>query len=189
MPIHTAAKPSLFLDRDGVLNTRIPAAYIGHPDAWNPAPDLQEAMAILSRVFGRIVVVTNQAGIDRGLITLEGVRAVHDHMLGYIQAGGGRIDAIFTCPHTRQEGCPCRKPATGMAFQAQNQFPDIFFENSFMVGDSLSDIEFGRMLGMQTVLIEGKEEELILLANAPAHFRYASLIEFARDLSAWKHWG
>lgn len=186
--MHTTGKPTLFLDRDGVLNTRIPAAYIGHPDAWHPAPALQEAMAILSKAFGRVVVVTNQAGIDRGLITQEGVGAVHMHMLKVIQSGGGRIDAIFTCPHARQEGCPCRKPATGMAYQARQQFPDIIFENSFMVGDSLSDIEFGRTLGMRTVLIEGKEEEAVLLADAPVHFRYASLIEFAHNMATWRHW-
>ncbi len=174
--------PTLFLDRDGVLNVRTPGDYVKTPAEWIPAEGLGEAMRQLSDLFGRIIVVTNQAGIGKGLMTETDLSAVHRKMIETIQEAGGRLDAIYYCPHRSDAGCDCRKPATGMALRAKVDFPDIDFAKSWMVGDSISDMQLGLRLGMRTVLIHGKEEESEQLAALPLDFRFDSLADFALDL-------
>lgn len=176
----TAPYPTLFLDRDGVINVRTPGDYVRSPEGFEPMPGLGEAMRLLAEWFGRIVVVTNQAGIGKGLMTESDLDAVHTKMLEVVTAARGRIDRAYHCPHPPAVGCNCRKPQSGMALQAQTDFPDIDFQQSWMVGDSASDLEFGRRLGMRTVLIEGKMEESALLAEAQPDFRFGSLLDFAR---------
>ncbi len=172
-------KPTLFLDRDGVLNTRIPFEYIARVSDWQPVPGLGQAMQVLAGLAGRMVVVTNQAGVGKGLMAMADVDAVHRHMEGVVRDAGGRIDRVYTCPHLKEDNCGCRKPATGMAYQAKSDFPDIVFQNSIMVGDSLSDMQFGWALGMVTVLIEGKTEEADLLQSARVDLRFPGLPDFA----------
>ena len=175
--------PTLFLDRDGVLNVRTPDDYVKTPAEWIPESGLEDAMRRLSEVFGRIVVVTNQAGIGKGLMTEADLAAVHRKMLDTIEPAGGRIDAVYYCPHRRDEGCDCRKPATGMALRAKVDFPDIDFTNSWIAGDSISDMELGFRLGMRTVLIHGKSEEAEQLAGMPVDYRFDSLADFAKAIS------
>jgi histidinol-phosphate phosphatase family protein len=170
---------TLFLDRDGVLNVRTPGDYVRHPDAWVPVAGLGEAMRLLSARFGRLVVVTNQAGIGKGLMGPGDLEAVHRKMFDMVRASGGRLDAAYHCPHRSDAGCNCRKPAPGMALQAQADFPDIVFEQSWMVGDSASDMHFGRLLGMRTVLIAGKTEEAAELTALQVDHRFDSLLDFA----------
>ena len=179
-PSFLTPHPSLFLDRDGVINLRTPGDYIRSPETFEPVPGLGEAMHLLAGLFGRIVVVTNQAGIGKGLMTEADLDAVHQKMQSEVEAAGGRIDKAYHCPHPPAIGCDCRKPNPGMAHQAQADFPDIQFDQSWMVGDSASDLEFGRRLGMRTVLIEGKTEDADLLATMNPDFRFASLLDFAR---------
>lgn len=176
----STAIPSLFLDRDGVINVRTVGDYVRHPDMFVPTEGLDEAMRLLAAHFGRIVVVTNQAGIGKGLMTGEDLAAVHGKMFEIVETAGGRIDRAYHCPHAKDAGCPCRKPATGMAWLALADFPDIDFENAWLVGDSASDMEFGRSLGMRTVLITGKKEEATQLATMLVDFRFDSLLAFAR---------
>jgi len=173
-------QPALFLDRDGVINVRTPGDYVRTPDMFEPTEGLSEAMRLLAGHFGHIIVVTNQAGIGKGLMTEQDLTAVHGKMFGYVQAGGGRIDRAFHCPHTKDAGCRCRKPATGMIWQAVAAFPDINLENAWLVGDSASDIRLGQALGMHTVLITGKAEEADELAALQIDFRFDSLLQFAR---------
>ncbi|HNE27696.1 MAG TPA: HAD family hydrolase [Saprospiraceae bacterium] len=173
---------ALFLDRDGVLNVRPPMDYVKTAAELVPAPGVGEAVAMLSGMFDRIVVVTNQAGIGKGLMSEEDLAAVHQVLLDHIEAAGGRIDAVYYCPHRKETGCECRKPATGMARQANIQFPEIDFSHSWMVGDSASDMVFGQVLGMRTVLIEGKFEEAEILAEMTIDYRFESLLDFARFL-------
>ena len=179
-PSLLAPRPSLFLDRDGVINLRAVGDYIRSPEAFEPVPGLGEAMQLLAGLFGRIVVVTNQAGIGKGLMTEADLAAVHQKMQGLVEAAGARIDRAYHCPHPPAVGCDCRKPEPGMAHQAQADFPDIDFAQSWMVGDSASDLEFGRRLGMRTVLVEGKTEDAALLAAMRPDFQFASLLDFAR---------
>lgn len=162
-----------------MLNVRPPGDYVKTPDAWIPVDGLGEAMRLLSEKFGRIVVVTNQAGIGKGLMTEADLDEVHRKMTEMIQQAGGRLDAIYFCPHRREAACDCRKPAIGMALQAKVDFPDIDFTKSWMVGDSRSDMELGFRTGMKTVLIQGKEEEAEELKTVEVDFRADSLLDFA----------
>lgn len=146
---------TLFLDRDGVINHRLPGDYVKSIDSLNLIAGSLEAIAQFSKLFGRIVIVTNQQGIGKGLYTHEDLTTVHDYLQSLVTEAGGKIDGIFYCPHLATEGCQCRKPRPGMAFQAKQQFPEIEFHKSFLVGDSPSDIAMGNSVGMKTVWVNG----------------------------------
>ncbi len=175
--------PTLFLDRDGVLNLRTPGAYVKTPDEFQATEGLGEAMRLLAEKFERIVVVTNQAGIGKGLMSELELHAVHQKMLQFVKAEGGRIDRVYHCPHRADAGCTCRKPGTGMAWMALADFPDIDFEDAWMVGDSVSDMEFAQKLGIRSVLIRGKIEEVAALSRMKIDFQFDALLEFARWLN------
>lgn len=169
----------LFLDRDGVINQRLRGDYVRHPDEFVFEENALAALRLLAGWFCPIVVVTNQAGIGKGLMTHDDVRAVHEKMLAETERAGGRIDAVYYCPHRPDEGCSCRKPAPGMAYQAQRDFPHIAFHDTWMVGDSLSDMQMGVSLGMHTALIVGKDEDADALEHFSVTGRFASLWAFA----------
>ncbi|MBK6933325.1 MAG: HAD family hydrolase [Saprospirales bacterium] len=172
--------PALFLDRDGVINRRVPGDYIRQPADFIPQTGALEALRLLAGRFGRIVVVTNQAGVGKGLMDERDLEAVHRKMLALAQAAGGRIDGVYVCPHRPGSGCTCRKPATGMALQALADFPDIDVAHSWMVGDSVSDMQLGYAMGMKTALITGKSEESEALAALLVDCRFESLLDFAQ---------
>ncbi len=171
---------TLFLDRDGVINLRTPGEYVKTPHEFQPTEGLTEAMRLLSEQFGRIIVVTNQAGVGKGLMTALELHSVHHKMLSLIEEAGGRIDRVYHCLHRAEAGCTCRKPATGMAWIALADFPDIDFEDAWMVGDSISDMKFAQTLGIRSVLIRGKIEEVPVLSGMAVDFHFDSLLEFAR---------
>lgn len=162
---------TLFLDRDGVINKRLIDDYVKNIDEFEFLPGVEKSIAELTKVFGKILVVTNQRGIARELMTVEDLRLINDFMLKRIQEAGGKIDKVYFCPHDRDENCGCRKPSIGMACQAKAEFADIDFSKAIMVGDSVSDIEFGKNAGMITVHITPQETE---------GFRVNSLQEFTR---------
>ena len=172
----------LFLDRDGVINTRIPGAYVTQPAEFIFCDGAVAAIALLTAVFDRIVVVTNQAGVGKGLMTSADLDRVHEKMLDTIAAAGGKIDAVYYCPNKPADKAPCRKPETGMALQAKADFPEIDFETSWIVGDSASDMKFGKKMGMKTALVTGKTEEEAELAVMPLHWRGNSLLAFAEKV-------
>lgn len=181
-------QPALFLDRDGVINRRTPGDYVKNPSGFIPEPRAFEAIRLLNSHFRPIVVVTNQAGIGKGVMTETELAAVHAHLLELSAAAGAHIDALYHCPHRPDAGCPCRKPAPGMAFQARADFPEIEFSRAWMVGDSASDMEFGHSLGMKTVLITGKMEETALLKTMQIDYRFASLRDFAGFVEKASNW-
>lgn len=174
---------SLFLDRDGVINTRTPGDYVKNRAEFEFESGALEALALLAGMFPRIVVVTNQAGVGRGLMTEAALLDIHQFMLEKTAAGGGRIDRAYFCPHRSDAGCDCRKPAPGMAFRAKNDFPEIDFAQAIIVGDSASDMVFGQRLGMTTVILPGKFEDADALAAMQVDFRFGSLLDFARWVS------
>lgn len=149
----------LFLDRDGVINDRLPGHYVRKWSEFNFSQDVPDSIARLSNHFRRIVVVTNQQGIGKGLMTEEEAYQLHQHMLEQIQEKGGRIDGVYCCPDLSTDQPNCRKPNPELAYRAQRDFPDIDFGASVMVGDSMSDLQFGRHLGMLTVHITTKSDE------------------------------
>jgi histidinol-phosphate phosphatase family protein len=142
---------TLFLDRDGVINERLPGVYIGDIRDFKFIQGVPDALAKASRIFRYIFIVTNQQGIGKGLMSASDLENVHGYMLDLISKAGGRIDALYYCPAVEAEQHPDRKPATGMALKAKQDFSDLEFSHAVMVGDSPSDILFGQRLGMKTV--------------------------------------
>lgn len=167
---------TLFLDRDGVLNRKIENGYVLDAAMLEILPGAPQACAALAKRFGSIVIVTNQRGIGRGLMTLEGLARIHARLLEAIGREGGRIDAIFVCPHDLHESCDCRKPKVGLALRAQAQIPGIEFSRSVLVGDSDSDIAMGRALEMFTVRIAPER------SDCSEDMVFPSLLEFAKFL-------
>ncbi len=144
---------TVFLDRDGVLNEKAPEGdYVADWQQFRVLPGVPQAIARLNRAGLRVIVVTNQRGVARGLYTLEQVEAMHARFAGILARHGAHIDAFLVCPHEAGE-CNCRKPLTGLFDQAVARFHDVTAGQSVMIGDSDADMEFGRRLGMTTIRI------------------------------------
>ncbi|MBI3717911.1 MAG: HAD-IIIA family hydrolase [Sphingobacteriales bacterium] len=144
---------TLFLDRDGVLNHEKHNDYIRSWDEFTFYDGVPEALKLFNPKFKHIVIVTNQKGVGKGWMTLESLLNINHEMTSAIEAAGGRIDSIYFCTDL-EETSPNRKPNTGMGNQAQKDFPSINFSKSIMIGNTLSDMEFGRRLGMFTVFLK-----------------------------------
>lgn len=170
---------TLFLDRDGVINERLPGDYVSRPEDFVFIKGALEAICALSAIFGRIIVVTNQQGIGKGKMTAADLEKVHAKMVSEIEAQGGRIDAVYFCGSLSADKDPRRKPGPGMALDAQRDFPEIDFQRSVMVGDSHADMEFGFHLGMVTVLVDTKAEEKEKNKDLKVDYRVGSLEEWA----------
>lgn len=171
---------TLFLDRDGVINKELPADYVKHWGEFEFEHGALEALARLNKIFGVIVIVTNQRGIGAGLMTEGDLHFIHEKMLAAIRESGGRIDAIYHCPDIDRTS-PRRKPHPHMGLKAFEQFPSIDFRKSVIAGNSLSDMEFGVGLGMKTVFIDDKKA-LKGVRLEQMDYLYESLLEFAEDL-------
>lgn len=144
---------TVFLDRDGVLNEKAPEGeYVWRWQDFRVLDGVPDAIARLNRAGMRAIVVTNQRGIALGRYTLADVTALHAEFQKLLGEHGARIDAFYVCPHGHGE-CNCRKPLPGLFEQAAAEFPEIRAQLSAMIGDSLVDMEFGRGLGMKTILI------------------------------------
>lgn len=168
---------TLFLDRDGVINRRLIDDYVKDISEFEFLEGTKEAIKIFHGVFGRIFVVTNQRCIARKIITEEKLNEIHSYMLSSIEQAGGRIDKIYHCPHDRNEGCVCRKPNPGLAFIAKEEFREVDLSKSIMVGDTSSDIYFGKNADMVTVKLTSK-----IKPDRIQDFNALSLIEFANKL-------
>lgn len=167
---------TLFLDRDGVINVRLIDDYVKNINEFQFMPGVLDAFRIFAERFGKIIIVTNQQGVGKGLMTLETVDSIHDFMKKMIENQKGRVDAIYVCPQLKTAPDNFRKPNPKMAYMAKNDFPAIDFSKSIMIGDSNSDIEFGHNAGMHTILI-GDE-----VTKSVADDRFDSLIQFANTL-------
>ncbi len=143
---------TLFLDRDGVININKEDGYVQHRGEFIFTEGAIEAICRLGQIFDRIIVVTNQRGIGKGLMTAADLEDIHAYLIKKIGYCGGRIDAIFYCPED-EDTHPDRKPNPGMAYKAKEMFPDIDFEKSVMVGDKEIDILWGKNIGAHTVRI------------------------------------
>jgi histidinol-phosphate phosphatase family protein len=143
---------TLFLDRDGVINYEKEADYIRNPGEFRFYEGVPDAIGVFTRRFGRIIVVTNQKGIGKGLMTENDLQDIHTFMLTEIGRHDGRIDRIYFCPDL-DEASPNRKPNPGMGFRAKGDFPEIDFSRSLMVGNTMSDMKFGKALGAKTIFI------------------------------------
>jgi histidinol-phosphate phosphatase family protein len=149
---------SLFLDRDGVINKKLENDYVKHWIEFEFIEGSIDAIKYLTSVFGKIVVVTNQQGIGKRLYRIEDLELIHKNMLYEIAYHGGKIDKVYFSPHLQAENHPTRKPGIGMALNAKQDYPEIDFSKSIIIGDSMSDMEFGRNAGMRTVYISDEKK-------------------------------
>ena len=140
-----ALAPALFLDRDGTLIELVD--YLSRADEVVPIPGAFESLTQAARCGYRVVIVTNQSGVDRGYYGWEAFAAVQERVIALAQAAGGRIDAVYACPALPGSGAPCRKPAPGMVHAAAAAL-GIDLGASWIVGDSASDLEAGRRAGL-----------------------------------------
>lgn len=144
-------RPALFLDRDGVLNENR-ADYVRTWQQVEFLPGVFQAMQRLAASPFVIVVVTNQSAVGRGLMTAEGLAVINGGIVQQVQQAGGRIDAVYACPHRPDEGCPCRKPRPGMLLQAAQDL-GIDLARSFLVGDAISDREAATAAGCRPLMV------------------------------------
>jgi D,D-heptose 1,7-bisphosphate phosphatase len=164
---------TLFLDRDGVINVRNRNGYITRKEDFVFIPGVLAALKILAQKFSRVVVVTNQQGIGKGLYSHEDLSSIHDYMRDVVVKNGGRIDAVYYAPQLSSENSPMRKPEIGMALAAKQQFPEIDFSKSIMVGDTQGDMTFARNAGMLAVLCT--TDEILCTSD----LRFNALLDFA----------
>jgi len=142
---------AIFLDRDGVLiHNR--AKYIRTWDDVKIYPFTFQAISVLAKLQYKIIVLTNQSAIGRGLVNTRTIHEINQQLENKIQANGGRIDRFYLCPHAPQDRCECRKPRPGLVFQAQNDF-DIDLENSWLIGDAYTDILAGVNSGIKNLIL------------------------------------
>jgi histidinol-phosphate phosphatase family protein len=152
---------TLFLDRDGVINYEKVADYIHTWQEFRFYPGAPQAIAGLCKLFDLTIIVTNQKGVGKGVTKVEDLALIHQNMTVAIELAGGKIDAIYYCPDTNTDS-PNRKPNPGMAFKAKNEFPQIDFANSLMVGNNQSDLNFGRNAGMKTAFLRTTQPDIEL---------------------------
>ena len=175
---------TLFLDRDGVINHEKKEDYILNWGEFHFYDKLTDALEIFSKVFGTIVMVTNQRGVGKGLMTVEDLNLIHANMLAEINARNGRLDRIYYCS-SMDNDCYERKPNPGMAFHAKKDFDNIDFSKSIMVGNKLSDMKFGKNAAMFTVYLETTNPE-VSSPNELFDYRFPNLFAFANIIQSVK---
>jgi D-glycero-D-manno-heptose 1,7-bisphosphate phosphatase len=171
---------TLFLDRDGVINHEKRNDYIHTWEEFKFYDGVLEAMEIFAKHFKRIIIVTNQKGVGKGLTKEAELINTHQNMQAAIENANGRIDAIFYCKDLEDDS-PNRKPQSGMGLQAKAIFNDIDFNKAIMVGNTLSDMKFGRNLGVNTIFLPTTRPE-VNLQDKHIDAVYQSLLDFAQAL-------
>lgn len=166
---------SLFLDRDGVINEKIVDWYVLDIETFRFLPGVLEAIPVLNKFFKNIFIVTNQQCIGKGLLDIDGLSRIHNYMLDQIGLNGGVITEIFVSPYLESEKSDFRKPKTGMANKAAANYPEVDLTRSIMVGDSYSDMIFGRDAGMLNILVDKGDS----IDRNLYRLKVSSLLEFA----------
>jgi histidinol-phosphate phosphatase family protein len=143
---------TLFLDRDGVINYKIDG-YVQFFSEFKFIKDVPESIARLSDYFERIIIVTNQQGVGKKIMTEDQLFILHDKMISEINKIGGEIEKIYYCLHLESENCSCRKPKSGMLLKAKEDFPDIDFAKSILIGDSDTDIIAAKNVNIKSIQV------------------------------------
>jgi histidinol-phosphate phosphatase family protein len=170
---------TLFLDRDGVINEDVVGDYVKKRAEFIFREGTLTALRIVKPLFARIIIVSNQRGVEKGLMTANDLQDITEFMLSTIQQADGNIDRVFYCTSIKNDD-PNRKPNTGMAEQAKIQFPEINFSKSIMVGNMPGDMLFGKRIGAFTVYLPTRAEESPESHTVDAV--YNDLLAFAKDL-------
>lgn len=179
LPVHYERKPALFLDRDGTIIEHV--EYLHEVAKIKLIPGAIDGMKKAQELGYRIIWVTNQPGIGLGYFTKEDLFRVNKAILKAVSDAGVMVDKIYYCPHSKSDGCPCRKPATALLIRAQEEL-NIDLKNSFVVGDMTSDIELGSRAGCKTVLVKTGSGGTDGLYATKANFEISSLAEIATIL-------
>ena len=145
---------TLFLDRDGVINLKLDGEYVKNIDQFEFISGVKTSISKLSKLFKRILIVTNQQGIAKRIMSDKDLDALHEYMLLELEQNGGVIDKIYYCPHLSSENCNCRKPKPGMIQQALIDFPEIKLAHSYLIGDSDTDILAGNKMGLISIKVD-----------------------------------
>jgi D-glycero-D-manno-heptose 1,7-bisphosphate phosphatase len=169
---------TLFLDRDGVINIEKHLDYIHTWDEFKFYDGAKVAIKIFTEKFNRVIVVTNQKGVAKGVTKEDNLRLIHTNMIAEVEKVGGKIDAVYYCPDMES---PNRKPNPGMGLQAIKDFADIDVSKAIMVGNTLSDMGFGRNLGVKNIFLTTTRPE-VDTSHQSIDAVYPSLIAFALDL-------
>ncbi len=174
----------VILDRDGVIN-QDSDQFIKSPAEWKPIPGSLEAIARLNHAGFRVVVASNQSGIGRGLFDMGALNAINDKMYRALAQFGGRIDALFYCPHAAESNCACRKPKPGMFMDIAHRF-NVDLAGVPSVGDSLRDLQAAAVTGAQPILVlTGKGSKTRAAGDLPANtLIFADLAEAVRHIVA-----
>jgi len=151
---------TLFLDRDGVFNHQIIGDYVKQVHELKIIKGVPEAVAIFTKLFGKILVVTNQQGIGKKVMTEDDMHHLNGYIVNLIETYGGKINKIYFAPQLKEENSNYRKKGTGMGLHAKFDYPEIDFSKSILIGDSESDIEFGTKLGMKTIMLKNSRNLL-----------------------------
>lgn len=170
---------TLFLDRDGVINDEKYMDYIHTWEEFKFYDGVKEAMKIFREKFGKIFIVTNQRGVAKGLTKIEALENIHKNMLKEMEDAGGRVDRIY---FSADMDSPNRKPNPGMGLQAQIDFPEIDFSKSLMVGNTLSDMKFGRNLNVAATIFLPTTRKDVDLKHEDIDLVFGDLISFADAL-------
>ena len=172
----------VILDRDGVINHDSPS-YIKSPDEWKPIPRSLDAIARLTQADFRVVVATNQSGVGRGLFDMATLNAIHDKMHRAVGQAGGRIDAVFYCPHPMEANCGCRKPKPGLLDDISRRF-NTSLQDVPCIGDQLRDLQAADAVGAQPILVlTGKGAKTQREGGLPPNTRvYADLADAVKPL-------
>ena len=170
---------TLFIDRDGVVNDEKHLDYIHTWDEFKFYDGVKEAFKIFNKKFGVIVMVTNQRGVAKGLTKLEDLNLIHKNMVQEIEDAGGRIDKIYFCAYMES---PNRKPNPGMGLQAIKDFPEIDLSKSIMIGNTLSDMKFGRNLGVSINIFLPTTRKDVDVNDADIDMVFDDLISVAKAL-------
>jgi D-glycero-D-manno-heptose 1,7-bisphosphate phosphatase len=156
---------AVFLDRDGVINRKpLEGKYVTRWEDMELLPGVARAICLINRAEFRVIVVTNQRCIAKGLVTSAEVEVIHQRMCTVLRDAGAIIDAVYYCPHEKQPPCACRKPAPGMLLWAAREHR-IDLAKSWMIGDSDIDIEAGMSAGCKTALLLGDNERTAVNAD------------------------
>jgi D-glycero-D-manno-heptose 1,7-bisphosphate phosphatase len=167
---------AVFLDRDGIINRKLPENhYVSKPSEFELLPDVEAALAIMRDHGFVLVVVTNQRGIARGIMTEHDLIQVHQFMNSLLIKYGVKFEGIYYCPHDKNDYCDCRKPEPGMILAAAKDL-EIDLNSSYMVGDSASDVEAAKNAGVKSVHISSAGGDI------GAELVFPTLIDFARHL-------
>jgi len=174
----------IILDRDGVINEDSDD-FIKSADEWVPIHGSLEAISLLNRAGYRVIVISNQSGLGRGLFDIQTLNSIHEKMQQCLSVLGGHIESIFFCPHTPDDNCDCRKPKAGLFHDLQHRL-NVSLNDVPVVGDSLRDLEAARVVSASPILVRtGKGEATLAqgkgLDDVPV---FADLAEFTHHLLA-----